>query len=195
MMNNIATALLLSTAGSMAAAQQVPPFDNCEINTYYSGLSTTDRTDMHTLIDTTHRVQLPYTSSDPDVWDALIDLDSGDVANPDSVNLIYGDRWVPSSPQDPGTCQYWNREHLWPRSRGVGSSGKDNTDLHHLRPSDCNVNAARSNLYFGDCGVSSTSTCIIPADDEAAIDTAKDTQTFLPPADRRGDIARAILCK
>jgi len=41
--------------------------------------------------------------------------------------------------------------------------------------------------------VASTSTCIIPADDEAAIDTAKDTQTFLPPADRRGDIARAIL--
>ena len=95
---------------------------------------------------------------------------------------------------DYGTCAYWNREHLWSRSHGVGSSGKDNTDLHHLRPSDCNVNTARSNKYFANCGiVSPLSECVVPAHDEAANDTAKDTQTFLPPADRRGDIARAVL--
>ena len=103
---------------------------------------------------------------------------------------------APSFLQNPYTKtrqQYWNREHLWSRSHGVGSSGKDNTDLHHLRPSDCNVNSARNNLYFGQCGIASTSYCDSPAHPEAAIDTAHDAATFLPPVNVRGDIARAIL--
>jgi len=83
---------------------------------------------------------------------------------------------------------------LWSRSHGVGSSGKDNTDLHHLRPSDCNVNSARNNLYFGACGTAAPSAkCDSPAHVEAAADTEKNPATFLPPADRRGDVARAIL--
>lgn len=43
----------------------------------------------------------------------------------------------------------WNREHTWPRSRNVGSSGPDNSDLHQLRPSDPGVNSDRGNLNFG----------------------------------------------
>lgn len=43
----------------------------------------------------------------------------------------------------------WNREHTWPRTRGVGTSGRDNTDLHQLRPADPGVNTSRSNLNFG----------------------------------------------
>ena len=64
----------------------------------------------------------------------------------------------------------------------------------HLRPAYCNVNSARSNLYFGVCGTGAPSSrCISPAHPEAASDTAKDSVTFLPPADQRGDVARAIL--
>ncbi len=43
----------------------------------------------------------------------------------------------------------WNREHTWPRSLGVGSSGADNTDMHMLRPSDPGVNSSRGNKHFG----------------------------------------------
>ncbi len=45
----------------------------------------------------------------------------------------------------------WNREHMWPKSLGVGydSSVNTYTDLHHLRPSDANVNAFRSNKPYG----------------------------------------------
>lgn len=43
----------------------------------------------------------------------------------------------------------WNREHTWPRSRGVDSSGPDNSDLHQLRPSNPAINSSRSNLNFG----------------------------------------------
>lgn len=82
--------------------------------------------------------------------------------------------------------------YRWPRSLGVGSSGKDNTDVHSLRPSDCNVNAARGNKLFGACGTLGTSSCTSPAHPEAAIDTETDGVTFLPPAGVRGDVARAI---
>lgn len=108
--------------------------------------------------------------------------------------MIYGDKFVPASPRDAGTCDYWNREHLWSRSRGVFDTGKDNTDVHHLRPCDCNVNSARSNKYFGKCGTASTSSCTSgPAHPEAAVDTETDSVTFLPPVSRRGDVARSIL--
>ena len=63
-----------------------------------------------------------------------------------------------------------------------------------MRPADCNVNSARNNLYFGACGtVVPSSECTSPAHPEAAIDTEKDSATFLPPATNRGDVARAIL--
>ena len=66
--------LLIATTAGMAAAQ---PYADCDMNTYYSSLSLAkDRAEMHTLIKNTHRNQLPYTSSAPDVWDALIALDS-----------------------------------------------------------------------------------------------------------------------
>jgi len=76
----------------------------------------------------------------------------------------------------------------------VEKTGMDNTDLHHIRPSDCNVNKERGNLYFAQCGtVDLMSECVSPAHPEAAADTEKDTKSFLPPASKRGDIARAIL--
>lgn len=43
----------------------------------------------------------------------------------------------------------WNREHTWPKSRGVGTSGPDTSDLHQLRPSNPSVNSNRGNLNFG----------------------------------------------
>ena len=77
----------------------------------------------------------------------------------------------------------------WPKSYGVGYSGADYSDLHHLRASDWNVNSARSNLYFGIC---SNVECNSPAHDEAAADTAKNSVLFQPPAAVRGDSARAM---
>ena len=56
------------------------PYTNCDVETYYSSLSSTTtpaREDLHALIKDTHRNELPYTSSSlPDVWDAMIALDS-----------------------------------------------------------------------------------------------------------------------
>eukprot|EP00429_Kryptoperidinium_foliaceum_P005813 CAMPEP_0176006740 /NCGR_PEP_ID=MMETSP0120_2-20121206/2877_1 /TAXON_ID=160619 /ORGANISM="Kryptoperidinium foliaceum, Strain CCMP 1326" /LENGTH=141 /DNA_ID=CAMNT_0017339487 /DNA_START=174 /DNA_END=595 /DNA_ORIENTATION=- len=96
------------------------------------------------LLRETHRETLPYTSnSNEDVWDALVDLDSID----GFIRLIYSQKDVPAL--EYGTATTWNREHLWPKSRGVGTSGPDYTDVHALRPADWNVNAVRNNLWLG----------------------------------------------
>lgn len=75
----------------------------------------------------------------------------------------------------------------------MGDGGVDYTDVHHLQPSDWNVNAARGNKLFGSCGiVDIEEDCVVPAHSQAANDTAADNVVWLPPANKRGDIARAM---
>jgi endonuclease I len=87
----------------------------------------------------------------------------------------------------------WNREHVWPKSYGVGYSGADYSDLLSLRAADWNVNSARNNLYFDNvvCEYDDTH-CDRPAHSEAHNTTAKTSQKFMPPESQRGDIARSI---
>ena len=89
-----------------------------------------------------------------------------------------------------GMTSAWNREHLFPKSYGVGYDGADTSDLHALRPADWGVNSARNNLFFDWCN--DTSVCTSPAHAEAAATTAKDSQRFQPPEAVRGDIARSL---
>lgn len=42
----------------------------------------------------------------------------------------------------------WNKEHVWPRSRGVGKSGAG-ADPHMLRPTYTDDNSSRSNNFYG----------------------------------------------
>ena len=46
----------------------------------------------------------------------------------------------------------WNREHMWPKSLGVGYDALINsyTDLHHLRPTDSRINSSRGNKPYGE---------------------------------------------
>lgn len=76
---------------------------------------------------------------------------------------------------------------------GLGDSGPDYSDLHNLRPCDWNVNSARGNLFFGYCDPNVDDKCTSPAHDEAAADTAKNSDLFLADSGYRGDIARAIM--
>ncbi|MEC8330647.1 MAG: endonuclease, partial [Verrucomicrobiota bacterium] len=83
------------------------------------------------------------------VWDAHKDLYK-DPNNSDNIILFYSEASISNKDQDgggdPGT--YFNREHLWPRSYGVGDTGDDNSDLHSLVPAYKSVNSTRGNKYF-----------------------------------------------
>jgi endonuclease I len=107
--------------------------------------------------------------------------------------LIY--KQTPDLISNSGLSTGWNREHVWPKSYGVGYTGPDTSDLFALRAADWSVNSARNNRYYDDC--LDPSACTIPAHDEAAADTGKmsvagTTGIFMPPAAVRGDLARSL---
>ena len=162
---------------------------------YPAGLDKSSHAVLHNLLKSTHRNVIPYTAYSLDTWDALIQLDSTDPPANTQVHLIY--RNVPMSSSLSGvSVGGWNREHCWPKSVGVGFDGPDFTDLHHLRPSDWDVNTARTNRFYGDCLSSSIAAgkCNAPATDECPADTMSDgiEYRWTPPSSARGDIARAM---
>lgn len=161
------------------------------MSTYYADVDMTLtgsalRAALHARGKSPHNV-IPYTSTATDVWDALKEIDA-DPSNTDNVRGIYSRRSMPDSLS--GDSDGWNREHSWPKSCGVGYSGPDFSDLHHLFPADWGVNSARGNKDFGDCVSEGTATCATPAHADAP-NTADDVDSFLPPPSTRGDIARA----
>jgi endonuclease I len=83
--------------------------------------------------------ELSYTG----VWDALRDTDE-DPENTDNVILLYTG-WSVSNSGYP----IWNREHTWAKSHGdFGNDPPCGTDIHHIRPTDVQVNSDRGNLDF-----------------------------------------------
>jgi endonuclease I len=85
----------------------------------------------------------------------------------------------------------WNREHLWPRSRGNADQfGPHDSDLFHVVPSDTQVNSLRSNRYF-DWSDPNDPAHIIPASPSAP-QASYDSNSWQPAPGERGDIARAM---
>ena len=84
----------------------------------------------------------------------------------------------------------WNKEHCWPESRGLGSAGPDQVDVHNLFAEDIAVNALRGNRYFDesdplDPGYRAPAT-------NAAPETSMDANSFEPPPQSKGNVARGV---
>jgi endonuclease I len=115
------------------------------------------------------------------VWGALRDTDE-DPADPGSVLTLYSDLSL-SENDNGGDPDDWNREHVWPRSRGgFGTTTGPGTDIHHIRPEDVSVNSARGSHDFDEGGspVSQCTGCYVDGD------------SFEPPDEVKGDVARMI---
>ena len=160
---------------------------------------------LHEIVDD-HKV-FPYTQSgndnwhdgkNVDVWEALIYTDS---ACPDTqpkcekICLLYLDdtRSINQANQGRGKNDSWDREHVWPKSRGFPKKNQDGyTDLHHLRPADRNINGIHSNYGYDAGGKTVMDTLAdgekVPT--EAKID--RDNNSFEPPDRAKGQVARMI---
>ncbi|PWK81982.1 endonuclease I [Lentzea atacamensis] len=115
------------------------------------------------------------------VWDALKVTDE-DPNNSNNVILLYSGRSQPKSTNG-GGADDWNREHVWAKSHGdFGTATGPGTDIHHLRPEDVSVNAARGNLDF-DNGGSAVS---------EASGSFADGDSFEPRDAVKGDVARML---
>ncbi len=79
-----------------------------------------------------------------------------------------------------------NTEHTWPKSRGVKNTAAI-SDLHHLFPTDKEANAKRASYPFGvvDKVLWESADSKLGVNDKGNI-------VFEPPAEHRGNIARAL---
>lgn len=152
----------------------LPPSTN--LANYYApaaGLTGTAlQTALHNIID--DHVIIDYNTVD-DVM-RVIDEASGDSS---SLRLLY------SIANLPKTSTSWNREHVWPRSDGVGDEGADYSDIHHLFPAKDTVNSLRSNLVFDESANLDS--------DPFAPESFKDGDSWEPHDRDKGVVARALL--
>ena len=130
---------------------------------------------------------LPYASSTKtDTSDALAELDA-DPESSGQVILIYSRRSEPA--ENFGITSGWNREHLWPNSYGIDKVDPAYSDLHNLRAADWSVNSSRSNLFY-DSSDETDEKYKNPAHSEAP-NATRDSNSWQPPLEARGDVARA----
>jgi endonuclease I len=116
-----------------------------------------------------------------DVWDALKQTDE-DPNNPANVVLLYSGE-SRGEQEHGGDVGDWNREHVWAKSHGdFGTSPGPGTDIHHLRPTDMQVNSTRGNKDFDNGGDA------VPA----APGNFTDSDSWEPRDQVKGDVARMI---
>ncbi|WP_223552328.1 endonuclease, partial [Aestuariivivens sp. NBU2969] len=139
-----------------------------QIPSYYNSIDFNQNgqpleSDLAQLITNTHTTELPYTSSQPDTWDAVkqTDLVPGDS---DNVLLFYGyddndgnsetdyTRDKDLSCHTTSCTGLFNREHVYARSIATPALTTDEpgpgTDAHNLRACDGDMNTTRSNRLF-----------------------------------------------
>ena len=115
---------------------------------YYTGSYTYDKLDdmsasslqsaLKTLMTTTHKYTSNYDNCRD--WAKYTDCENGD----GRVLLIYTSYSATMS-----QWNGWNREHVWPKSKGGNNTTGGGADLHHIRPSDAVVNSTRGNKSYG----------------------------------------------
>ncbi|WP_299207936.1 endonuclease [uncultured Dokdonia sp.] len=173
--------LALFCVASMCYSQIPSYYDDVNLTLQGSSL----QTELSTKVTQTHTTFLSYT---PGVWQALQVADL-DPTNSNNVLLIYGyddtdgntltDRSRNKNLNGGGSGE-WNREHAYPKSLGnpnLGTTGPG-ADAHHIRPSDIQLNAQRSNRKYaagaGNAGVTAQG-------------------HFYPGDEWKGDVARMML--
>lgn len=142
------------------------------------------REELHDLIDS--HISIPYSSSSFDSADAMSIMDA-DPGNTSNVILVYSRRSEAIS--NFAGSNGWNREHLWPNSYGIDRGMPAYSDLHNLQPCDMNVNSRRGNLIY-DNSDPQDSSYVSPATSEAPL-TSKDSDSWEPPDEMKGNVARA----
>lgn len=85
-----------------------------------------------------------------------------------------------------------NIEHTWPQSKFTSRYSKEmqKSDMHHLFPTDSAMNSLRSNNLFGEVDHDKgKAKC---AASRSGTGSAGNTTIYEPPANHKGDVARAL---
>lgn len=157
---------------------------------YYAGITgfgSSLKTNLHTLLRTTHTTRYSYTA----LWEQLPYTDQ-DPNNPNNVIQIYTGWSVPHDFTGNEPTQ-WNREHTWSKSHGdFGDVAPAGTDLHHLRPCDATVNSAKGNKDFDNGGTPYVDSSPYPGY-SATTGCYTSTYAWEPRDEDKGDVARMMM--
>ena len=152
---------------------QIPPG-------YYDGTEGLTGDELKSALHNIIKGHIEYSYND--LRDFILPESDEDPDNSNNLILIY--TGISRAKSDFGGGQgQWNREHVWAKSHGdLGTTPPAGTDAHHVRPADVQVNSTRGNLDFDNGGspVSGCSGCKV------------DSDSFEPPDDVKGDVARMI---
>ena len=113
--------------------------------------------------------------------------------NPEQVQLVYKNSSIDEDNfaydiNNPAHLDYWNREHVWPKSlgdfgpNGVFENSPAHSDLHNLKPADMSINSDRSNKCFDNGGFQHTE----------ATECYYSEFSWEAPDNVKGDIARIL---
>lgn len=132
---------------------------------YYSTIKATSgnalKNELRSLITTTHKNKLSYDDLKSDT--AKTDKDPN---KPGNIILFYSRRSV-SAKWDGGNT--WNREHVWPQSKGWFKTSGAGADIHHIRPTNPSINSSRGSKPFSE----GSSNSIFEPSDEVKGDVAR----------------------
>jgi len=144
------------------------------------------RAALHAIIRNHHVI--PYSGgTGTNATDALSALEE-DPANPTNVLCIYSGKSEPKSAAN--QTSGWNKEHCWCNAYGLDYVEPAYSDLHNLRVEDWNVNSSRGNKLY-DVSDTNSPGYKFPAHAEAPL-VSTDSDSWEPPANVRGDVARAV---
>lgn len=156
---------------------------------YYSGsyeydvLSEKSSTEIKNALSTLMKSTHSYISS---YDDCHYKANRTDCQNEDgSVSLIYTSYSATMS-----QWNGWNREHVWPKSKGGNNTTGGGADMHHIRPSDAVVNSTRGNKSYGYANGGKATYGSNPASGVLG----GYSSTYFEPLDNvKGDVARIVL--
>ena len=139
-----------------------------------------------------HNIIKNHTSFSYTTTKSILRASDEDPNNPSNIMLVYSgnsiDKFDFASNFEP---DFWNREHVWPKSHGDFDSGDPfevplYTDVHNLKPVDHSMNTLRGEKDFDYGGESVFNGTI----ETLCLSTSS---TFEPRDEVKGDIARMIL--
>ena len=139
-----------------------------------------------------HNIIKDHTSFSYTTTKSILRESDEDPNNPSNIILLYTgnsiDKFDFSSNFEP---DFWNREHVWPKSHGDFDAGDPfevplYTDAHNLKPVDASMNTIRGEKDFDNGGETVlngtiTTSCLTTS------------STFEPRDEVKGDVARMIL--
>ena len=136
---------------------------------------------LRTLMADTHTVRSTY--DDCKVMATKTDCEN----NNGKITMIYTSYSGSYSQYNGGNG--WNREHVWPKSRGGFETTGPGADLHHIRPSENLTNSNRGNRLYGNVSGGTTSKGNL-----SGLVGGEYTSSYYEPLDNvKGDVARICL--